>query len=241
MKIVLILPCYNESENLFKIKKELSELEYLIKNVNFQLIIVNNGSTDNSEDILKSEAFLNSSIRSINVKHNIGYGHGIKEGIRNTKADIYAWAHGDLQTPLRDIINCLFLSIEKKYYIVAGKRLTSGLQKVQSKIFDSITSLCMGFKAYDLNAQPKIFPMEYRNIFLSENSPDDFAMDMYYFKVFNYLNKDILRKDVSFEDRSSGEAKGGGQGSLVSRFILLIKMSKSALKIRKMKFGNYKT
>ena len=240
MKIALILPCFNESENLFKIKKEFSELEHIIQNINLQLIIVNNGSTDNSRDILESEAFVKSSIKSITVNHNIGYGHGIKEGIKNTKADIYAWAHGDLQTPLRDIIDCLLLSLEKKYYVVAGKRLTSGLQKIQSKVFDTVASLCIGFKAYDLNAQPKIFPSKYKNFFLLENSPDDFAIDMYYFKVFNDLNKDILRKDVLFEERASGEAKGG-QGSLISRLILLIKMSNSALKIRMVKLGHHKT
>ena len=65
-------------------------------------------------------------------------------------------------------------------------------------------------------------------------------MDIYYFKVFNDLNKDILRNHVLFEDRASGEAKGG-QGSLISRFILLIKMSNFALKIRKIKLGNHKT
>ena len=240
MKIALILPCYNESENLFRIKKELSELEHLTKDINLQLIIVNNGSTDNSKDILESEDFLKSSIKSINVKNNIGYGHGIKEGISKTSADIYAWAHGDLQTPLRDIVACLLFSLEKRHHIVAGKRLTSGLQKLQSKVFDLITSLCIGFKASDVNAQPKIFPLQYRNFFISENSPNDFAMDIYYFKVFNDLNKDILRNDVLFEDRASGEAKGG-QGSLISRFILLIKMSNFALKIRKIKLGNHKT
>ena len=124
MKVALILPCYNEGKNLNRIAKEFLELEYLIKNINFELVIVNNGSTDNSSDILKSEEFLERSIKLINITHNIGYGHGIKEGIKNTKADIYAWAHGDLQTPLGDIISCLIFSVEKKYQIVAGKRLT---------------------------------------------------------------------------------------------------------------------
>ena len=114
MKVALILPCYNEGKNLNRIAKEFLELEYLIKNINFELVIVNNGSTDNSSDILKSKDFLNSSIKLINLTDNIGYGHGIKEGIKNIKADLYAWAHGDLQTPLKDIISCLIFSLEKK-------------------------------------------------------------------------------------------------------------------------------
>ena len=41
-----------------------------------------------SSDILKSKDFLNSSIKLINLTDNIGYGHGIKEGIKNIKADL---------------------------------------------------------------------------------------------------------------------------------------------------------
>ena len=85
MKITLILPCYNEGKNLNKIAKDFSELKHLIKNINFELVIVNNGSTDNSSDILKSEEFLERSSKLINITHNIGYGHGIKKALRILK------------------------------------------------------------------------------------------------------------------------------------------------------------
>ena len=91
---------------------------------------------------------------------------------------------------IKDIISFNIFS-RKKYHIVAGKRLTNGLQKLQSRLFDFITSLCIGFNASDINAQPKIFPSKYKDYFLLDESPDDFALDMYYFKIFNDLKEHI--------------------------------------------------
>ena len=240
MKIALILPCYNESENLYKIEKEFIKSKKLLGNIDFKLLIVNNGSTDNTKNILNNEIFSKKSIKIINLKKNIGYGHGIKQGIKSVNADIYAWAHGDLQTPFIDIISCLLCALKDNHKIVAGKRLTKGIQKNQSKLFDDIISLCLNLKAHDINAQPKIFPSEYKKYFLLQECPNNFALDMYYFKVFNNLNKSILRYEVKFEDRINGGAKGG-QGSIITRILLLIKMSLSALKIRKINFANNKT
>jgi len=232
MKIVLILPCYNESNNLWKIKKSFLNNKTKLKNAYLDLIIVNNGSTDNSHEILSSKKFMHSNIKTINITKNIGYGHGIKEGIKNINSDIYCWAHGDLQTPMRDIISTLIFALQTEKKIVAGQRYTQGFQKIQSRLFDFIISMILRIKAYDINAQPKIFPVKYKKYFLANKCPDDFALDMYFFKVFYDLKTNVERNYVTFENRTADEAKGG-QASILNRALLLIKMSCSALKIRK--------
>ena len=70
-------------------------------------------------------------------------------------------------------------------------------------------SLCIGFNASDINAQPKIFSSKYRDFFIKRYL-DDFALDMYYFKVFNDLKQNVERKAVLSEDRTAGFRKGQG-------------------------------
>lgn len=237
MKVALILPCYNESKNLLKIRHDFLIHKKIKKNLALNLIIVNNGSTDDTHKVLLEQKFSHKNIFIINIKKNKGYGYGIKEAIKNVKSDIYLWAHGDLQTPMIDIIYSLKQALQTKSKIAAAHRLTTGFQKFQSRVFDFIISMTLGFEAYDINAQPKIFPSKYKNFFTSSYCPDDFALDMYFFKVFHDLNDDISRFEVKFEDRTEGEAKGG-QSSIMYRLFLLFKMCRSALKIRKQKLVN---
>lgn len=237
MKVVLILPCYNESKNLLKIRDEFLNHKKIKSKTALNLIIVNNGSTDDTDEILLEQKFYHKNISILKIKENKGYGHGIKEAIKKVESDIYIWAHGDLQTPMIDIISSLKLALETKSKIAAGSRLTGGFQKFQSRTFDCIISATLGFQAYDINAQPKIFPSKFKKFFTSSSCPNDFALDMYFFKVFNDLNENIYRFEVKFEDRIEGEAKGG-QSSIMTRLFLLFKMCRSALKLRRQKLVN---
>ncbi len=238
MKVALILPCFNEGNNLQKIRKDFLSSLNILKNIKVELVIVNNGSTDSSKKILSEKKYSDPKIIIVNVSKNIGYGHGIKEGIKSIDADIYSWAHGDLQTPMIDILSSISVAVESKVLVLAGQRDTKGKQKIQSRIFDFVISTILGFWAYDINAQPKIFHKKFKNHFLGLNSPDDFALDMFFFKVFNFKKIKIFRNLVKFEDRTEGIAKGG-QGNILSRVALLKKMCSFAIKLRNMKFADH--
>ena len=77
--ISLIIPCYNEEENLDKL---LNKLDFLkeFDDEKIEIIIVNNGSNDNSHEILKNELYLKNKISILNIQKNKGYGDGIHQG-----------------------------------------------------------------------------------------------------------------------------------------------------------------
>ena len=78
VKVSLIILCYNEEKNLKKIISQ--SIKLLKKNSNLEILIVENGSIDNSKNILLE--IKEKKIKFIFVKKNQGYGFGIKSGIK---------------------------------------------------------------------------------------------------------------------------------------------------------------
>ena len=129
----VIVPCYNEEENIplivSKFNKILEESDEDI-----EVILVNNGSTDNSKNIFENTILnIKQKIRILNVKKNIGYGHGILSGLKVAKGNILSWTHADLQTDPGDV---LFALIEFKKYndnqlVIKGKRRNRNKSSMQ--------------------------------------------------------------------------------------------------------------
>jgi glycosyltransferase involved in cell wall biosynthesis len=103
----VIVPCYNEEKNIplivSKFNKILEESEKEI-----EVILVNNGSSDDSKSVFEKNILnIKQDIKVLNVKKNIGYGHGILSGLKAAKGDVLSWTHADLQTNPRDVISAL--------------------------------------------------------------------------------------------------------------------------------------
>lgn len=237
MRVNIIIPCYNEEDNLWRIRESfLAELK-LASMVDIRLVLVDNGSADNSRALMLGTDFAHEAIEIAQVNVNQGYGHGIKQGIRHGDADYYCWTHADLQTPLSDVLALAKIGCENAKDAMAGKRVTHGGQKLQSFIFDTLASIVMGSKAVDINGQPKFFHHKYKKYMVDDLAPSDFSLDMYFFKIFNQLKTDVGRHPVRFLNREFGEAKGG-QIALYRRFILLIQMLIMALRLRKIRVAD---
>ena len=73
----LIIPCYNESLNIPKL---FNQIKLNQKIVEFETIIIDNGSTDNSLKIINLNKKLIKKFKLIKVKKNIGFGHAVKLG-----------------------------------------------------------------------------------------------------------------------------------------------------------------
>ena len=69
-----------------------------------EVILVDNGSTDNTPQVLEELLPLNSNCRSIRVEENQGYGFGILSGLKIAKGDIIGWTHADMQTDPQDFL-----------------------------------------------------------------------------------------------------------------------------------------
>ena len=224
----VVVPCYNEEKNIPLIVSKFSEiLEKSDEEI--EVILVNNGSIDDSKSVFeKTISNIKQDIKVINVKKNIGYGHGIVSGLKIAKGDILSWTHADLQTEPNDVVSAYFefKKHNDPYLVIKGKRrnrsfvdsfFTWGMQVFSSLIFKK--------KLNDINAQPKLFSRKfYEKHFY--NPPSDFSLDL-----FLLLNaRRIKTVDVFFHNRKFGVAKGGGSFSgklkLITRTLAYIKKMK---------------
>ena len=95
MKLSLVIPCYNEAANLPLL---LERYKALTARSDAEVILVDNGSTDNSPDVLAALLPSYPGCRSVRVERNQGYGYGILQGLRAAQGEILAWTHADMQT-----------------------------------------------------------------------------------------------------------------------------------------------
>ena len=111
----LIIPCYNESLNIPKLFKQ---IQFNQKKIDFETIIIDNGSTDNSLKIINHNKKLIKKFKLIRIKKNIGFGHAVKLGMIRSKYDIVCYTHGDLQIDIKNCIkayNIFKIQKKKKY------------------------------------------------------------------------------------------------------------------------------
>ena len=214
----LILPCYNEEKNISILCKEFLQLPF--KNIKAELILVNNGSNDNTLSEIRKAIIYNKCknvfIKLINLKKNLGYGGGIAEGLKNASGEYLGWAHADLQTPLEDFLKIYKLIKHKKKIMGKGYRINNrGFDGIISKFHENLASTILGFKMTEVNAQPKIFSkdvMKYLN-----NMPYKWTtLDTYLVYTCLRNNIEIKTIDVVFNTRKFGQSKW--KNNLISFF-----------------------
>jgi glycosyltransferase involved in cell wall biosynthesis len=207
----IILPCYNEEGNIPLILETFRKK--LVDRNDIEVLLVNNGSTDDSKTVFNRELVKkeNAFAHLVNIDENRGYGFGIMEGVRQAQGDLISWTHADMQTDPEDVLEGYeqLLAYGDRNAVLKGRRIARGyLDSFFTFGMSIISSIALNQKLYDINAQPKIFYREFLSIL--NNPPDDFSLDLYLLYKARKTNHVILEKQVSFHDRIHGEAKGGG-------------------------------
>lgn len=210
MKLSIIIPCYNEEDNIPLLLKRFDEV---IDTNDIEVILVNNGSSDNSADVLNRLLPHYRFARTVFVPVNQGYGYGILQGLMAATGDFIGWTHADMQTDPEDVIRALNIiseSGDRAIYIKGNRK--------GRPLFDQFFTWGMGiFESFyfktsmtDINAQPNIFPREFFENW--EHPPYDFSLDL--FAVYTAKKKGlrIVRFPVLFPERIHGESKWNNEG-----------------------------
>ncbi|WZB62559.1 glycosyltransferase family 2 protein [Achromobacter xylosoxidans] len=216
MKLSLVIPCYNEAANLPLL---LERCKALTARSDAEVILVDNGSTDNSPDVLAALLPSYPGCRSVRVERNQGYGYGILQGLRAAQGEILAWTHADMQTDPHDAVKGLALfEAHGAGLFVKGRRYYRPVADVFFTIGMSLfETLLLRTRLWDINAQPTMF---HRDFFASwDLPPHDFSLDLYAYYLARSRGLAVKRFPVRFGERAHGTSHWNVNWAAKRKFI----------------------
>ena len=159
--ISIIIPVYNEEGNINLLNKKVFNT---LKNKSFEIIFVNDGSSDNSVSKIKILSNNYDNITLINLKKNFGQTAAIQAGFDHAEGKIIIPMDCDLQNDPSDIPR-LLKKINEGYDVVSGWRRqrkdNNILRVIPSKIANYIISKISGVKLHDYGCTLKAYKKEF--------------------------------------------------------------------------------
>ena len=203
----IIIPCYNEGET---IKDNINNrvIPYLkYKNIKYEIILVNDGSKDNTlEEIMSLQG-----VNVVSYTPNRGKGYAVKQGLIEAKGDYILFMDADLSTDLKAIEDVI--QFQKDYDIIIGSRhhKASVIVKKQPFIRRFIGKGCrllvnmkFHFHFTDTQCGFKAMNKEMAKLLIEKQQIDNFAFDVEYLYIAKLNKKRIKEIPVVWEnDRSS--------------------------------------
>lgn len=159
MDISVIVPLLNEEESLPEL---CSWIEKVVQenNLSYEIILIDDGSTDNSWKVIEQLSAQNNNIKGIKFQRNYGKSAALNEGFRNASGDIVITMDADLQDSPNEIPLLRNMILEENYDLVSGwkKKRHDPLSKtIPSKFFNWATQQASGIKLHDFNCGLKAY------------------------------------------------------------------------------------
>ena len=160
LDLSIVIPLYNEDESIDELhSKIVSSLSNL--SLNYEIIFIDDGSTDNSWNIIKDVTKKVHNTRAIRFLTNYGKSMALSAGFKSTRGEVVVTMDADLQDDPNEILQLYNVLINEDYHIVSGwkkKRYDSVIFKnLPSKLFNWAARLSSGIKLNDFNCGIKAY------------------------------------------------------------------------------------
>lgn len=163
MDISIVVPLYNEAESLPKLQ-EWIERVMTENGFSYEVIYVDDGSTDDSWEEIEQLAKENASVHSIKFMHNYGKSAALYCGFRRAEGNVVITMDADLQDSPDEIPGLYKMITEEHYDLVSGwkkKRYDNKLTKnLPSKLFNATARKVTGIPLHDMNCGLKAYRKE---------------------------------------------------------------------------------
>lgn len=220
INLTIIIPCFNEALDLeHTIKTNINDAKKYLKN--FEIIIVNDGSTDDTLRIAKRLDKKYPNIRIITHKKNLGLGAAIQSGVKISKYPLITYLPGDGQVYVRDIIVGLQRTKEADLVLTYRKNRSDYTlyRKFLSFCLTILMRILFGLKYRDYN-----WVHIYKKIIFSKfeiKSNGVFFLGEIVIKAHREHLK-ILEAESIYRPRRSGTSKTAKLGTILKAFFDLL-------------------
>lgn len=160
MDLSIVIPLFNEDESL----PELSEWIHRVTTANqlsYEVIMVDDGSSDNSWQVIEELSQKNPSIKGIKFQRNYGKSAALNEGFKAAQGEVVITMDADLQDSPDEIPELVKMIREDGFDLVSGwkkKRYDNTLTKnIPSKLFNAVTRRMTKIKLHDFNCGLKAY------------------------------------------------------------------------------------
>ena len=216
INISIVIPAYNEGENL---KKLINNIYQTFENTNYkneyEILIINDGSTDYTETVVMSVLKNYKNLTLINLKKNVGKAYALDSGIQDARGNIIATMDADLQYKTDDLIKMLEI-INQGNDLVNGRRTArkdNSITKFFSTIYNFILRFFTRIELNDFFSGIKVFRKEIYNL-MDYSGLARFII--FFSKKYNFKISEI---SVNHFDREKGKTAY----SFIDRIILCLK------------------
>ncbi|MEW6603510.1 MAG: glycosyltransferase [Thermoproteota archaeon] len=156
IQLSVVIPVYNQQSN---ISSSLSRIKQILDSalIQYELVLVNDGSQDDTLKILKNEERVDSRIRVISYTPNMGKGFAVKTGVVQSRGDIIIFTDGDLDIS-PDVIANYIKELTDFDMVIASKRHPLSVvdaplsRKILSRAFNLVVQIGTGIKIEDTQA-----------------------------------------------------------------------------------------
>ncbi len=163
VSISVFFPCYNEQENVGRtVEKTLEVLEKL--NADFEAIIVDDGSSDDTGRIADEIAGRDGRVKVVHHEGNLGYGAALQSGFKAATKELVFYTDGDGQFDINEMPP--LLALMERYDIVSCYRLNRQdplIRKINAWCWTRLVCLMFGLKIRDIDCAFKLYKREIFN------------------------------------------------------------------------------
>lgn len=162
MDLSVVVPAFNEAESLPELAEWVDKV-CTLSSIDYELIVIDDGSSDNTWEVLQQLAAKNSNIRCVRFRRNYGKAAALQTGFEASAGDVVITMDADLQDS-PDEIPELFSMIRKEgYHIVSGwkkKRYDPLIKRTTSKLYNFTARKFSGIRLHDFNCGLKAYDGE---------------------------------------------------------------------------------
>jgi glycosyltransferase involved in cell wall biosynthesis len=162
LDISIVVPLYNEDESLPELH------EWIVRvmtenNFSYEIIFVNDGSTDNSWQVIEKLKAKNDKIKGIKFQRNYGKSAALHVGFQATRGKVVITMDADLQDSPDEIPALYAMIMDEKYDLVSGwkkKRYDPLSKTIPTKIYNGVNRFMSGIQLHDMNCGLKAYRIE---------------------------------------------------------------------------------